>query len=63
MTPATRSAAIGYFASPRVAVEFEYVYRRSYAVVTGVTTLGLTANEFTFDEERVTVQSGMVNLL
>ena len=55
-------AAIGYFASPRVAVEFEYVYRRSYAVVTGVTTLGLTANEFTFDE-RVTVQSGMVNLL
>ena len=54
--------AIGDVASPRVAVELEYAYRRSYAVVTGVATLGLTANEFTFDE-RVTLQSGIVNAL
>ena len=59
-TGAVLGVAIGYVASPRVAVELEYAYRRSYAVVSGVRTLGMTANEFSFDE-RVTVQSGMVN--
>jgi opacity protein-like surface antigen len=57
--------AIGYLASPWMAVELEYAYRRSNATVTGLTTeIGdePVADEFAFDE-RVTVQSGMVNAL
>jgi opacity protein-like surface antigen len=64
-TGAVLGVAIGYLASPRVAVELEYAFRRSYATVAGVTTeIGdlPVADEFTFDE-RVTVQSGMANAL
>ena len=54
-------AAIGYLASPRMAVELEYAYRRSYATVTGHATerdSAPMADGMDFDE-RVTVRSGM----